>query len=561
MLLAERNTHTQNVRVHVHTTQRNRLGLPAWAILFTFYTMKIRKLIVSLGLLSASTFAGLNAADIPQWTSDSSYSGYVQIGTDFNFGLNGGPTDPEFAVDTVEFYSGNWRGLRVPLETARSYEDHIDPFFMISFRAGYKNFHFLMEAPLRKDIEAWYDSDLKTNFTYMPSELDIAVPINGYALWQNPVGYVQLGRFNPEDLKVSPNDLTIGGAPYHDGLLWKFEPGVFRYAFMVSSLNAWLFNDVIDPATGCPPKGSEAAEQKCPEKNKQASNQRDRIYDENVKNLVYHRIGIEMKHFWVSIIEESMVGGKDLEFRSMNPFMFLHNNFAGGYTKAVTTAEIGFKPITGARFYGQLNMEDINSPVGEDSDKGTNRSMLSYLVGYSQKIPTDRYGDFHFRFDVVRTDPIHNNGRLPLLEYSSRRLYRSNYRDQNDPDFADMFFVDYPIGYRRGSDALDLWLDLSWRYGCHSVTATLAWLQQGDNELYTNYDEAIRDEYAPSSHVEAQYVFDALYSMRYNNWFSFYLGGGFRVYENLAHDVGKDGADGWIRSGVKFTFNPVDYRF
>ena len=523
--------------------------------------MKFRNLFAALGFISAISFAGMNAADIPRWSSDSSYTGYVQVGTDFNFGLNGGPTDPVFAVDTVERYGGNWRGLRVPLETARSFEDHIEPFFMLSFRAGYGNFHFLMEAPLRKDIEAWYDSDLKTNFTYKPSELDIAVPINGYAMWQNPVGYVQVGRFSPEDLKVSPNDLAIGGAPYHDGVLWKFEPGIFRYAFMVSSLNAWLFDDVIDPDTGCPPEGSEAAQQKCPQKNKQASNQRDRIYDENVKNLVYHRIGVEMKHFWISVIEESMVGGKDLEFRSMNPFMFLHNNFAGGYTKAVTTAEIGFKPIAGARFYGQVNMEDVNSPVGEDSDKGTNRSMLSYMAGYFLEISTAKYGDFFFRFDVIRTDPLHNNGRLPLLEYSSRRLYRSNYREQDDPDFADMFFVDYPIGYRRGSDALDLWLDFSWTYRKHSVKATFAWLRQGDNELYTDYDVAIRDKKAPSDRVETQLVLDALYSMQYNRWCGFYLGGGLRIYENLNHEKGEDGVDGWIRSGIKMNFNPLDYRF
>ena len=43
------------------------------------------------------------------------YKGYFQIGTDFNFGLNGGPTDPTFAVDTVERYGNNWRGLRIPL--------------------------------------------------------------------------------------------------------------------------------------------------------------------------------------------------------------------------------------------------------------------------------------------------------------------------------------------------------------------------------------------------------------------------------------------------------------
>ena len=49
--------------------------------------------------------------------------------------------------------------------------------------------------------------------------------------------------------------------------------------------------------------------------------------------------------------------------------------------------------------------------------------------------------------------------------------------------------------------------------------------------------------------------------MQVNGWFGFYVGGGFRKYENLAHESGDDGYDGWIRSGVKFTFNPVDTKF
>lgn len=515
--------------------------------------MKSRVFGIALASLAGLAFAAGESSDT------SRHVGYFQIGTDFDLGFNGGPTDPVFAVDTVERYGVNWRGLRIPLETARSYEDHVKPFFMLSFRAGYKNFKFLIEAPLRKDIEAWYDSDLKTNFTYKPSELDIAVPINAYAKWDNSVGYVQLGRFAP-DLKVSKNDLALGGTPYHDGLHWRFTPSIFRYDFLLSSLNAWLFDDVVDPATGCPPVGSEAYEQKCTDPSKQASNQRNRIYDENVKNLVYHRVGVETSHFWAYVIEESMVGGKELEFRSLNPFMFLHNNFGGGYTKAVTTFELGLTPVKGAKFYGQVNVEDINSPVGEDDDKGTNRSMISYMAGYSHEISTARFGDFSWRFEVVRTDPVHNNGRLPLLEYSSRRLYRSNYREQDDPDYADMYFVDYPIGYRRGSDALDLWLDLGWKYGCHSAQLELAWLRQGDNELYTSYDRAVATRKSPSGREEAQYIADALYQMQYNSWFAFYVGGGVRYYDNLAHDLDEDGFDGWIRSGVKFTFNPVDVR-
>jgi hypothetical protein len=49
--------------------------------------------------------------------------------------------------------------------------------------------------------------------------------------------------------------------------------------------------------------------------------------------------------------------------------------------------------------------------------------------------------------------------------------------------------------------------------------------------------------------------------MQYNSWFGFYLGGGVRKYRNLAHDRDEDGIDGWIRSGIKMTFNPVDTKF
>ena len=103
--------------------------------------MRIRTLLLTVGSLVALSLA--SAGDSTQADS-AAYKGYFQIGTDFNFGFNGGPTDPTFAVDTVERYGNNWRGLRLPLENARSYEEHIEPFFTLSFRAGYKDFHFLM---------------------------------------------------------------------------------------------------------------------------------------------------------------------------------------------------------------------------------------------------------------------------------------------------------------------------------------------------------------------------------------------------------------------------------
>ena len=488
--------------------------------------------------------------------------GYFQIGTDFDFGLNGGPTDPTFAVDTADWYGGNWRGLRIPLQNARSYEDYLDPFFTLSFRAGYKNFHVLLEAPLRRDFEAWYQDGLHKNFTYDPSELDINVPNNAYARWDNSMGHVKFGRFAVDELMVSKNDILVGGAPYHDGVLWKFNAGMFRYDFLFSSLNAWLYGDVIDHSTGCPPVGSEAYAQKCTEPSKQVANQRNRTYADNIKTFMFHRFGVETDKLWIYVAEQSMIGGKAPEFRSMSPFIYWHDNYATGYTSAATSVEFGYKTSNGARFYGQVNMEDINSPVGEDDDKGTSRSVINYLVGYYHELQTERYGKFSWRIDAVRTDPVANNSKLPLLKYTSRRNYRSNFREQDDPDYADAYFVDYPIGYRRGSDALDLWLDFGWMRGSHSLDLTLAWLRQGDKEMYSDYTLALAGgDTSPSGVEEAQYLIDVLYRMKVNGWFGFYVGGGFRKYENLAHVKGDDGFDGWIRSGVKFSFNPVDTKF
>lgn len=478
--------------------------------------------------------------------------GFVSLRTDINLGFNGGGTAGEFAADTVDSFGRNWRALQIPLETGRSYEESISPFFALTFGAGYKGLSMWIEAPLRKDLEAWYDSDLKTNFTIFPSELDINVPRKAYARWYNSMGFVQAGRFKPE-VGPSENTLTIGGAPHHDAIWWQFRPSIFRYDFMLISLNPWLHGDTVDKETGCPPEGTEAQAQKCPEKEKQASNQRDRIYDENYKNLVFHRIGLDLGFMWASFTEMSMIGGKALEFRSINPFILWHNNFAGGYTKASVTFELGARPARGAEFYGQVNIEDLKSPVGETGG-ASNRMMLSYMVGYSQSLETSRFGTFKYRFDVVLTDPIYNHGRLPLLGYTSRQMYRSNYREQSDKDFADMYYVDYPIGYRRGPDALDLWFTASWRYKNYEVELELAYLQQGDKELYDSYDDALSSDKVLSGVVESQWLANLIYRQKIFSFMDIYLGGGMRYVENLDHEQGNDETQFWLRSGLSLSF-------
>jgi hypothetical protein len=102
---------------------------------------------------------------------------------------------------------------------------------------------------------------------------------------------------------------------------------------------------------------------------------------------------------------------------------------------------------------------------------------------------------------------------------------------------------------------------MNWKWRRHSAKLTLAWLRQGDKELYTDYDKALKEENSLSGVVEKQFLVDAVYERTVTDWFKFYAGGGFRVYRNLAHDKNEDGSDAWIRSGVKFNFNPVNMKF
>ena len=468
-------------------------------------------------------------------------------GMNLSAGFYGAPKASVFATDTVDRFGTNWRALQVPLETGRQYEQSIDPFLSIFVGGSYKDFSVYLDFPLRKDIEAWYEDDLSTNTTVSADNLDINVPTNAYAKWDYGVGFVQAGRFKP-DLGPSPNTLAVGGAPYHDALLWEFAPGFLKYDFMLSSLNAFLYG-TPETVGGEVDSTTEVWKQA----NLQIDNQRKRQYTEPYKTLVYHRLGVDFKHGWFYVIEQSVIGGKQVEFRTMNPFMFWHNNYATGYTKSNVTLELGLRPNRWANFYYQMAIDEVKSPVGE-TGKDSNRGITSHMVGYNQKLKTKAYGDFDFRLDAVLTDPAAGNERLPLLKYTSRRMYRSNYRDQSDADFADMFFVDYPLGYRRGPDAKDLWFTVNWKYHRHALALELAWLRQGDKELSVDYDVALASEETLSGVVERQYVADLTYAIALWKGFSAKIGGGIRRYKNLDHVLGENGTDLWGIAGVSWDF-------
>jgi len=441
-----------------------------------------------------------------------------------NAGIWGAPTAKTFAADTMENFGGNWRALRIPLETGRYFET-LPPFFILGLGAHYKdNFIIHAEFPLRRDLEAWYQDSYKRTYTFDPSELDLNVPTQAWGQWNNPAGFVKFGRFKPE-LVPTPNTIILGGAPHHDAIHWKFSAGIARYDFLISSLNSWLDSSEI---------------KKQHDVNNAIPNARGRVYTEPSKNLLLHRVGIDGKYGYIAVIEQSLIGGKNLEFRDFSPFTAWHNNFSYGYSKMSTAFEAGLRPIKNSEFYWQFAIEDVQSPVGEkEGDKGY--TTLAFLAGYKQKIPLGIYGELDSRIDAVRTDPQYNNNKVPLQKMTSRKIYNSNFREQSSPNFADMYIVDYPLGYRRGPDAIDLWWNLKYTAANKQFNAELetAYLRQGECAVYSDHDQCSQQKIL-SGKEEKLFLMDFLANYSLSKYASIYAGAGF-------HD-----SDKWVKMGIIF---------
>jgi len=447
----------------------------------------------------------------------------ASAGIKINAGIWGAPTSNFFAVDTMEkFFGGDWRALRVPLQTARYFET-LEPFFALDLGANYKD-DFLIHAefPLRRDLEAWYQDSYKRTYTFKASELDLNVPTKAWAEWNNPAGFVKFGRFKPE-LAPTPNTLILGGAPHHDAIHWKFKAGVARYDLLLVSLNAWLTED-----------------EKKEQHDVQIPNARGRVYEEPTKNLLLHKVGVEGSFGYISIIEQSLIGGKNLEFRDFSPFIAWHNNFSHGYSKISTAFEAGVRPAKLSEFYWQAVLEDIQSPVGEvKGDKGY--TTLAFLTGYKQKIPLGNYGELESRIDAVRTDPHFNNNKVPLQKMTSRKVYSSNFREQNTGVAADMYIVDYPLGYRRGPDAIDLWWNLKYISTDKNFNAELesAYLRQGDCKIYSEH-QMCSERKVLEGVEEKLFLLDFLANYSYSKFLGIYAGAGFQSKN-----------DAWLKSGVR----------
>lgn len=413
-----------------------------------------------LGLLASPPQAQL----LDGWTTDLELEGNLSSQAY-------GPIDPNVTVDR---FGGNWYAERVSLRTARAW-DSLAPLVHMGWTARSGALELHLELDLKRDLESFRRDELHGNWLEGTGDIDINQPHEGWLAYAGRAGSVKLGRF-PWTYGGVEHGVILGGHAPHDGILWELPLGRLHYTFLGASLNPWLNGTPVGDSV---PVGSEVWQQA----HRTLSDQFGRVYDDPYKTLFLHALEWRIGPAAVSVVEQTLVGGKVPAFRDLSPFVLWHDNYGDGYSRSFFSFQGKLSDYGTGLLWFQIATQLIKSPVdGEESYDPPTK--MAAALGWRKTwfLPT---GILSAHQELCATTPTYDNHLLPLLKMTSRRVYRSNVRDQGQPDFADNYQVDEPLGYGRGPDALDLWTRLDWKDvgGSWGLGLSLAWLQQGDADL------------------------------------------------------------------------------
>ena len=412
-------------------------------------------------------------------------SSLVVLGAKFEFASAWEPAVDAGRADlgVFETYSDNWYARRLDPEAARRWED-LPAMGRVDLRAAFDSVRLFSSLPVRRDVDAWRRDPSGRNLFVSPDELDINVPYEGWLSWSGSSGAkIKVGRFR-QSFSPSPYGVILGNDIVHDGIHFRIPMGRWSFDWFLSSLNPWLSG--ID-AEGRMDPASETSLQRT----RTVTNQRGRTYSDPYKTLLLHRLGCRLGQVELAIAEQLIVGGKAPQWRDLVPFVVWHDNYGDGYSKVSTALEAVWSTAGAGRFHAQGVFEDVQVPVGEV--EGADPRVV-YGANFGWMRGWEGAGRWKAAVDLSITSATFNNHRIPLLKGVSRRLYRSNNRKQEEPGFVDTWVVDQPLGYRRGSDAVDLWTSVSWNAADSAYGAVLEvdWLNRGDaavwkdGELYRN---------------------------------------------------------------------------
>jgi hypothetical protein len=466
-----------------------------------------------------------------------------------------GPRDGDVVVDR---FGPDWYAQRVSLRTAHAW-DSLPPLAKVGFEASRWDVKVHLELALQRDLEAFREDPLGGNWIASTGQVDINQPHEGWISAETKVGSLKLGRF-PWTFGGVPHGVILGGAPSHDGLLWELPMGRVHYTFLGSSLNPWLNGTPVDSqgqvegsgATGpfAAPVGSETWQQE----HDALGDQYGRIYDEPVKTLFAHVLAWDLGQVELSVIEQTLVGGKDPAFRDLSPFVLWHDDYGDGYSRSFFSFQVKVSDAGTGLVWTQLATQLVKSPFGGE-DNYDPPTQAAAALGWSKRwfLP---WGILSAHQELAATTPTYDNSDLPLLKMVSRRVFHSNVQDQSDPLYTDEFEVDDPLGYGRGPDACDLWDRVDWLSsdGGWSAGAEVDWLQQGDASLSNPASDYLRRTWPLSGIVEHELDARLDGSVRLDRGLEVTAGAGMSAVRNRDHVAGNDGVWPLWSAGVHLRY-------
>lgn len=409
-------------------------------------------------------------------TNEFSYSHEINI----SLGMHIKPFANTFEDKQADRFGRNWAALFIPVNTCREWENML-PLGAYQGRLKYGNEILLcFEVPVERDLESWFQDDLGGNWILGVRDVNINVPYSGWIKWENKIGTVQLGRFN-KDIGVSPErSLILSGSPWDDALWAELDFGIGYYTFYAASLEPVL--------TGTPDRYSDELWPKYSEEWQQhylsISNAHKRIYADPVKTQFMHGVTISGKTVSWSIYEQVIIGGKYPTLKEASPFTVWHDNFGDGFTNMILFNELVYKNETAGMFYNQLAFDEVKNPV----NSAGHPTQWAMQTGW-RKVFTGNGFDVSIQAENIFVSPFYGHFDIPLGRAFSRKRFRSNYRNSAEQNFVDTYYCDYPLGYWRGMNLLDTWINIGIvdQKGTWYCDSQFGYLRQGNVDFSTPY--------------------------------------------------------------------------
>jgi hypothetical protein len=392
------------------------------------------------------------------------------------------PVSP-LVIDTADRDGGNWYTLRAQSEIAQQWLNMSDLLYA-SGQYTLQNWQLFWSLPIRRDLESWHESRFGENLMYSGNDLDINMPYEGWLEYRGEILNARIGRFDYNEGASKERSLILSGSPWDDAarLNWNFD--LLRFHWGALALNPTLMGTPDTPG-GTFPEGSEEDLQRT----HMYTTAHNRVYDEPQKHFFLHGISIPLKNWKLSLYEAQIIGGKTPTLNEITPLSIWHNAFNSGYANNMVFLELEWQHEVPGRLYAQSALDELSNPFGDEGFP----SEIAVLFGWDKKWLTTS-SQWQIQMEYIYATPMLGNAQTPLQKVSSRKIYHSNFREQFAPYFADRMLVDYPLGYYRGSDLSDLWIDADWQSNdslgkIWQAHIQLAWLQQGESNLQELYEE------------------------------------------------------------------------